>query len=261
MTKPHIHISSVPEDHLLLVDSDENESYILAALLQRFKYYVITARTGARALESMAASMPVLVLTTQKLPDMGGADLIGRLNQASGTAGAPVIVIGEANDVGAEKDLLDAGAAAYLAKPLRVEDLYRAIQSAIESTPRENIRINTSLPITIDGVELDYEGGECVSTLSEQGMHVKTRMPQQHKMQHSVLIRIHDRAISLIAKVLYRQEPHNTVLPEPGMGLKFVQISSEDRQYIKQYVLEEVTKGISYGGRKDFLEGPVSNEA
>lgn len=255
MTKPRLHISSVPGDHLLVVDSDNNEAYFLALFLQRFKYQVLTAKTGAQAIESMAASMPVLVLTTQRLSDMSGADLIRMINQSPGTTDIPVIVLDEANDVGAQKNLLDAGAAAYLTKPVQVEDLYRSIQAAIESTPRENIRIDTSLPIAIDGVQLDYEGGECVSVLSGQGMHVKMRRLQQPKMQHSVLIRIHDRNISLVAKVLYRQEPHNTLLPEPGMGLKFVQISQEDQQYIKQYILEEVTKGVSYDGRKDFLKG------
>lgn len=261
MPKPRLHISSVLGDHLLVVDSDDNESYFLALFLQRFKYQVLTVKTGSQALESMATSMPVLVLTTQRLSDMSGADLIKMINQSPGTTDVPVIVLDEANDVGAEKNLLNAGAAAYLTKPVEVEDLYRSIQTAIESTPRENIRINTSLPIAIDGVQLDYEGGEFVSVLSGQGMHVKMRRPRQPEMQHSVQIRIHDRNISAIAKVLYRQEPHNTLLPEPGMGLKFVQISQEDQRYIKQYILEEVTKGISFGGRKDFLKGPESNEA
>jgi DNA-binding response OmpR family regulator len=245
MTKPRSKSSVSPDEHLLVVDSDDNESYFLAVLLQRIGYRVCTVKTAAQALESMAMSLPALVLTTHTLPDISGEVLIERLNQDPGMADVPVIVLAGADDVGAEKHVLDAGAAAYLTKPVRTEDLYRAVQTTIESTPRKNIRIRTRLPIIIDGVELDYEGGEYVSMLSERGMHVRTHMPRQQKRQHSVLIRIHDRVISLIAEVLYRQEHSDTPLPEPGTGFKFVQISPKDRQYLKQYVLEEVTKGIS----------------
>jgi hypothetical protein len=119
----------------------------------------------------------------------------------------------------------------------------------------EHIRIfHTCLPITIDDVQPDYEKGECVSELSERGMRVRTRMPRQDKTLHAVLIRINDRVISLIARVLYRQASRDKLSPAPEMGLEFVQISPEDRQYIKQYVHEEVTKGIVRGERKDFLE-------
>jgi CheY-like chemotaxis protein len=254
MTTRGLHNTAAPGDYVLVVDSNENEAYILAALLQRFRYRVTTARNAARALESMAASMPALIVTMQSLPDMGGPDLIRRFTKASGAATVPVIVLDEANAVGEEKRVLDAGAAAYFTKPVPVEDLYRAVQAAMETTPRENIRVNTNLPLSIDGVRLDYEGGEHVSMISEQGMHVKMRNLHDLKRQFSVMIKIHDRVISLIAEVVYRKEPSSTPPPELGIGLKFVRIAPEDRQYIKHYVETEVTKGISYDKRKDILE-------
>jgi len=48
MTKSRLHISSVPGDHLLVVDGDDNESYRLAMLLQRYKYQVLTVTSPRR---------------------------------------------------------------------------------------------------------------------------------------------------------------------------------------------------------------------
>jgi hypothetical protein len=53
---------------------------------------------------------------------------------------------------------------------------------------------------------------------------------------------------------LPRPSSRDKLLPEFGMGLEFVRMSPQDRQYLKQYVHEEVTKGIVNGERKDLLE-------
>lgn len=260
MTKPRSKRSS-PDDHLLVVSNDDNEAFHLACLLQRFEYRVVTARTAAHALASLSAAMPLLVITKQALPDMSAVDLITRLNKRPGANQIPVIVLAGAYDVGAEKRVHNAGAAAYLASPIQPEDLYRAVQSALEVNPRKNVRIRTSLPATIDGSPLDFEKGECVATLSEQGMCVKMHKPRQQKTLHSVLISINDRSIPVLAEELYRQLPVDGSCGERGVGFRFVEISLENRQFIKQHIMAEVLKDIPSGGRDSSREGTGGTQA
>ena len=252
-TKSRSNASLFADNHVLLVDGDDNDLFYISILLQRFECAVFTSKTAGVALESTAVARPILVITAQNLPDMSGFELIQRLRQDPGTADVPVIVLTHADDFIAEKSCLDAGAA-YLAKPVQAEELYRTVQSAVESTPRAYIRVPTSLPVAIDGIQLAHERGECVSLLSEQGMYVRTLMPQQPRTLHSVQIRIRDRIISLDVMVLYRQAFRDGLFKEPGMGLKFIRISPEGQEFIRQYIREEVTKGIVPAGQKESRE-------
>jgi hypothetical protein len=45
--------------------------------------------------------------------------------------------------------------------------------------------------------------------------------------------------------VLYAFGRGRDLFQEPGMGLKFVRITPEDREFIRQYIREEITRGVS----------------
>ena len=238
------HTSSRNSRFILVVDSDANDLIYVSMLLQRFEYNICTTRTGAEALELTSVSVPALVIADMDLSDMKGLELIKRLKREQLTANLPVITKIEKHTPDKERLCVQAGAFACIGDPVRAEELYRAVQAAIESTPRSNIRIPTHLPLSVNNVSLESGKGEFASVLSEKGMFVRTLKPYPPSSAVSVQIRIKDRIIGIEAVVLYIHKFEDGFFKEPGMGLQYTRIASPDQAIIRQFVDEEINRGI-----------------
>jgi hypothetical protein len=85
----------------------------------------------------------------------------------------------------------------------------------------------------------------CVSVLSEHGMFLRTLRPALLDTRLSLQISLNDRiiAIEAVVRSSYRigEGPYN----EPGMGLQFVRTSPQDQELIRQFIRNEVTRGIT----------------
>ena len=230
---------------IMVADGDTNDLVYISLLLQRFQYHVCTAKTAAEALAMTSVAPPILVVTAQFLPDMSGYDLFLRLKLDPRTSQVPVIVLTHAGDLLTAQRFREAGVAACLDKPVQVEDLYPAIQSAIESRPRKNLRITTVLPVTVNGVLLSSDTGECATVLSEHGIYIRTLKPAAVNTRLMLTVLVRNRLVSAEAVVLYSYGQGQDLFKEPGMGLKFVRIAPEDREFIRQYIREEITRGVS----------------
>ncbi len=230
--------------YILLVDSKTNDLFYCSMLLQRFDYRVCTANTAGQALDMISVATPSLVIADLFLPGMGGVDLIRLLRQDPRTSSLPTILFVPAGDRAAERRCVDAGAAC-LPKPIRPEDLYRAVQAAVEDTPRSAIRIKTRLSVSVNNIPLDCIEGECASVLSEHGVYVRMFKPYDRNEQLVVKMNMGDRIIEAEATVLYSHRFGEGPFATPGMGLKFVRIAPEDREFIRQFIHNEVMGDIA----------------
>jgi DNA-binding NtrC family response regulator len=132
MTKPGI--------DLLLVDDDATLARVLAAELARSGYEVVTAATGAAALETMAKLEPPLVLLDLQLPDMKGLDVLRAIREAS--PGTEVIMLTGHGSIDTAIESIRMGAFDYLAKPCPLDELEIRLQRARE---RQSLRKRASL--------------------------------------------------------------------------------------------------------------------
>jgi CheY-like chemotaxis protein len=229
---------------LLVADSDANDLIYISMLLQRFEYNICTAKTGNEALELSSVSVPSLIVADMDLADMKGLELIKRLKRRQVTANLPVIVKIVKHTPEKERLCIQAGAFACIRNPVYAEELYRAVQAAIEYTPRETIRIPTHLPVSVNNVQFDSEGGEFASNLSEKGMFIRTLKPYRPSSTVNVQVRIKGRVISVEAVVLYSHKFEEGLFREPGVGLQYTRIASQDQSFIHQFIDEEINKGI-----------------
>lgn len=55
---------------------------------------------------------------------------------------------------------------------------------------------------------------------------------------------INGRVVFADAVVLHSHRPGEGPFMEPGMGLKFIRIAPEDQEFIRQFIREEVSRGI-----------------
>jgi DNA-binding response OmpR family regulator len=113
---------------ILLVDDDELLCESLALLLRQQGYRVLTAPTGAAALEQVRLHRPDLLVLDVGLPDLNGIELCRRLRQSSGV---PVIFL-TAHRQEIEKVLgLEAGGDDYITKPFSSAELIARVRAIL----------------------------------------------------------------------------------------------------------------------------------
>jgi CheY-like chemotaxis protein len=230
--------------YVVIVDDDVHLLFTVAMLLQRFNYHVCTVKTGDEALEMILVAAPALVITALELPSMSGLDLFYVLQQDPRTTSVPVIAITGNGDPDIMARCERTGFAACLQTPVAAEELYRAVQHAVEPRPRSNIRVYTWLPVTVDHTPLDCGGGECATVLSEHGLYIRTLKPSEPNTVITIELMLHGRPIAAEAVVLYKHRFGEGPFGEPGMGLKFLRIDPIDQQEIRQFIRSEITHGI-----------------
>jgi len=105
---------------ILLVDDDPDHLWLLQAHLQLKGYRVLVARDGSGALEHAVAGEPDLVVLDVEMPGLDGYTLCQRIREFSSV---PVIMLSGLSVPAAMARGLDAGADAYMTKPVRVDEL------------------------------------------------------------------------------------------------------------------------------------------
>jgi DNA-binding response OmpR family regulator len=111
---------------VLLVDDEERILNFLKTRLKTSGYEVITASTGAEALEEVRAQEPDLVVLDLIMPKMDGFETLKELRYFSSI---PVIVL-SARDADAHKIKgLEMGADDYLTKPFNPDELIARIEA------------------------------------------------------------------------------------------------------------------------------------
>ncbi len=132
------------------------------------------------------------------------------------------------------------GCAACLPGAFDPDELYRIVQSLSEAAPRQHIRLSTSVRVIVgDGTMTGgAERTEQATALSVGGLYVKTRYPQPQNAVTPVKITLGDREVRAKAVVLYASAE--------GMGMKFTEISGSDREQIRQFIQEQITKDIAH---------------
>jgi len=225
---------------IMVVDGNPKDALTTGMILQNFGYSVTTVRSAEEALEFLSIAVPALVITEFILPGMNGIDLLGRMRQNPVVSKIPVVVQTAHPDPSSRDQCLEAGFILYLKKPVTGEELYRTVQSIVERTPRKNVRVATLLKASVDG---SGTGAEFVTVLSVQGMFVKTLHQRPAGSKHSVSFVLKKKIVRVEAAVLYAYSFGEGPAKEPGMGMKFVSIGTDDRALIETYIQESFSAG------------------
>jgi len=227
---------------VLVVDSNDRNQRFLSMLLTQFEYEAHVVRTAKEALEIAAVINPVLVVTARQ-PDAenDAPALIQSFRSANPECTAPFIVLTAKPDPAFERDCLNAGALSCLCAPVTFENFYRVIQIAIEPIPRMTIRIGTNLPAAINGPRKD----ECVQDISEDGAYLLTGVLHPRDAKLSIRIALPTCEIAADAVVMYSKQPGTGPNGRTGIGVRFLQITEEDRRRIRLFIRNEMAKGIN----------------
>ncbi|HEX9020928.1 MAG TPA: response regulator [Nitrospirota bacterium] len=231
---------------ILLVDGSATTRFYLGMLLGRLEYGVVTAQSAEEALRMMGDSAPSIVLLETSLPDMSGVKLLQRIKETPRLKSVPVAMLTSKVDLEERDACLRLGCAAFFLKPVDPDELYRGIQLMSESAPRAHIRLATSLRVVIgQGAVMGGSGRiEHATAISEGGLFVRTIAPLPRNTVMQVRIFLRRKEIAAKAVVLYTVTTPGGSQNEPGMGMKFIELSDADRKHIHDFIEEQLTENL-----------------
>ena len=125
---------------VLVVDDEKNYLVVLEDLLEDEGYKVLTASSGAEALELIAQAPVDTVLSDIKMPGISGIELLDRISALD--PDLPVILMTAFAEVDQAVEAMKKGALDHIQKPFDNRDVRRAVARGVEKRSLiKNIRL------------------------------------------------------------------------------------------------------------------------
>jgi len=128
------HQENTNRKRILVVEDNRMNLMLLHQLLKAHGYEILQTPEGWEAIDLARNKQPDLILMDIRLPDISGLDVTRLLKQDDQTKAIPIIAVTAFAMPGDEKRALEAGCVAYIAKPIILDNLLRAIQSILSSS-------------------------------------------------------------------------------------------------------------------------------
>ncbi|AFZ36301.1 CheA signal transduction histidine kinase [Stanieria cyanosphaera PCC 7437] len=127
--------SEIISQTLLVVDDSSSLRQTIAMSLQKISNQVIQAENGLNALEKLHQSEEIgLVVCDLEMPFMNGFQFLKAIRQHHNFSNIPVIILTSRDSAKHRKLALELGAAAYLIKPYREEELLDTIVKILNAS-------------------------------------------------------------------------------------------------------------------------------
>lgn len=161
---------------LLVVDDEPDLLRAVALTLRVEGYEVITARNGAEAIVCVAESVPDLVVSDIRMPEVNGHTLVRYLRDSPRTNLIPVIFL-TAKDTTADRIAgFRSGVDAYITKPFEPEELLAAISGILDRVRRTHAVIARSLEFPTNGAARDSAADTSSSDVGEKLTEAEERV-------------------------------------------------------------------------------------
>lgn len=119
---------------ILIVEDDPETASVFRQMLELHGYQVDVAHGSGQAMLKLSRTLPDLVLLDVMMPDVSGLEVCRYLRREPQTAHLPVIIVSAKARNEDIAEGLEAGATAYLTKPIPMEQLIRHIEAALSGS-------------------------------------------------------------------------------------------------------------------------------
>jgi CheY-like chemotaxis protein len=126
---------STPGPWVLTIDDDSDLSFSLKVRLAEHGVDVLRAFEGMEGFRYAFAGQAQAIILDYEMPDVNGDYVLRRLQENPVTRNIPVVVLTGHQDNALKRKMFNLGAAAFLTKPVRWEELWEELQKHI--TPPE----------------------------------------------------------------------------------------------------------------------------
>ena len=193
---------------ILVVDDEDAIRSALKRYLTGRGYEVVTAATGAEALEALERRKITGMLLDVMLPDASGIDLVPKVMQLE--PAIALLILTAVNDATAAALCMQRGATDYLTKPIDLEVLDRALQRALDRrhTRLEDQEINRWLKeeVAVKAAEVRLERAnlERISVATLEALVNALEAKDPYLRGHSA--RVADMAATIAAEMGFTDE-------------------------------------------------------
>ncbi len=126
----------MPSLRVLVVDDNDLVRHLVRLIVESGGHVAIEAESGEIALQAACEDPPDVCVVDEVMPGMSGSELIRALRASADLRLRTVPVIGISGREGADRELLAAGASAFVAKPVEEQALLAALARVAPVTPR-----------------------------------------------------------------------------------------------------------------------------
>jgi CheY-like chemotaxis protein len=114
---------------ILIIDDAAFSRRMIRKSLQADNYEILEAATGREGLETAFTQYPDCILTDLLMPDMDGLEVLKALQAKESKI--PVVIISADIQDGTRDRGLSLGAKAFINKPVKAEELRKAVRQAL----------------------------------------------------------------------------------------------------------------------------------
>jgi CheY-like chemotaxis protein len=119
---------------ILIVDDNADTRLVLSARLKANHYHPVFAADALQAISVALKERPDAILLDLGLPGGNGLMVLQRLKANTSLSCIPVIIVTAEDPLVAEAGTIEAGAVAFLQKPVDQDKLMTAVQQAVGTT-------------------------------------------------------------------------------------------------------------------------------
>ncbi|HYZ14151.1 MAG TPA: response regulator [Actinomycetota bacterium] len=116
---------------VLLVDDEKSILMMLEVNFRAAGFDVVTATSGAGALEMAVAARPNAMVLDLGLPDLDGWEVVKRLRELDGVASTPVVVLSGTDRNDARARGYASTVEAYVTKPVEPDELVQTVRRVL----------------------------------------------------------------------------------------------------------------------------------
>jgi two-component system, sensor histidine kinase and response regulator len=117
---------------VLVVDDNDTNKVILQQMLKNFKCDPVLVSNGKEALENLDKKEFRLIISDFQMPEMDGAELVGKIRAKYKT---PIILLTSIGKTKEFRTLENLGSVVTVSKPVKQSQLYNAITTVLNSSP------------------------------------------------------------------------------------------------------------------------------
>jgi two-component system cell cycle response regulator DivK len=154
---------------VLVVEPHDDTRFLYTYLFETYGYAVHAAADALSALQVASIRLPDVIVMELALPKIGGSEMLMRLRQNPSTSETPCVVVSSLLHFGEPDRAREAGAAAFLAKPVDITRLVNEVETALRATPRRRI--------------IERQLRRTLSTLHEVAHRVKVGVRAQERVR------------------------------------------------------------------------------
>jgi len=116
---------------IFLVDDSVTMLMSLEGVLKRHNFKIVTATSGAEALQKIPTTNPDLVITDLNMPGMDGITLIKEIKKISSMRFKPMLMLTTESQGTKRNEAKAAGATGWLVKPVSPQELIAVVRQVV----------------------------------------------------------------------------------------------------------------------------------